>query len=152
MKTNMFNKIFNIKDDYVLGPDQVNVMNVIKISLRLKQTTFLLKPDGCRYVMVGDKKKDEGFVFMKLRPESKGFGGYVLTTNHNIQYEVFLPEKYFNEIIDVVDEEIDKRREEMEREMLKNTANGLGNLLSTLEKMYDLQEKEGLKKKTEESN
>ena len=111
-----------LKSDYEKSVYERDCTSICKKLINQKETTLLLTPKtGKRYI-----KSDDSNVFIILDSHR------VKIINHVYAYDVHFTEKSWNQLIDIFDTEVEKRREEFEFQITSNIKSSLKKILSDI--------------------
>jgi hypothetical protein len=111
------------QSDYEKSVYERDCTSICKKLIYQKDTTLLLTPKtGKRYI-----KNEDSSVFIILDSHR------VKIINHVYAYDVHFTEKGWNQLIDIFDTEVEKRREEFEIQITSNIKSSLKKILSDIQ-------------------
>ncbi len=99
-----------------------DAINICKKLISIPETILLLTPiSHKRYI-----KNDESSIFVILEGRS------IKVINHVYSYVVFLEDKSWHQLVDIFDNEVEKRRESFEKEITANIRHSLQNIYKNI--------------------
>lgn len=111
-----------VQSDYDKSVYERDCTSICKKLIYQKETTLLLTPKtGKRYI-----KNEDSSVFIILDSHR------VKIINHVYAYDVHFTDKGWNQLIDIFDTEVEKRREEFEIQITSNIKSSLKKILSDI--------------------
>lgn len=116
----------------ILNEYQSKAIDIVVHYLKLKDNILLMSPKGKRYIQDGD-------IFVKM--EKSGDNHKISISNHIENYDIPIPEVYYDDVKDIFDKEIERRRRLMEFEIYKNITANVSKLLTNVVKRIEEKEK-----------